>query len=70
MADFRDTPPEKIVLNGFKDFKVFKVLKVLKAPLSKKVPPPARKQAGEQNRTKPLKFRYGTNITPFILKFI
>ena len=67
MADFRDTPPEKIVLNDFKDFKVFKVLK---APLSKKVSPPAREQTGEQNRTKPLKFRYGTNITPFILKFI
>ena len=44
MADFRDTPPEKIVLNDFKDFKVFKVLK---APLSKKVSPPALSQTGE-----------------------
>ena len=48
MADFRDTPPEKIVLNDFKDFKVFKVLK---APPKKKVPPPAFSQAGG---TKPL----------------
>ena len=47
MADFRDTPPEKIVLNDFKDFKVFKVFKVLKAPLSKKVSPPALSQTGE-----------------------
>lgn len=46
MADFRDTPPEKIVLNDFKDFKVFKVLK---APPKKTVPPPALSQAGEQS---------------------
>lgn len=53
MADFRDTPPEKIVLNGFydpKDFKVVKDFKVIKVSFPpKKVPPPASVQAGEQS---------------------
>ncbi len=48
MADFRDTPPEKIVLNDPKDFKVVKVLKV--SP-PKKSSPACEKAGGG---TKPL----------------
>lgn len=49
MADFRDTPPEKIVLNGFYDPKDFKVIKVSFPP--KKSSPVGEKADGG---TKPL----------------
>ncbi len=56
MADFRDTPPEKIVLNDFKDFKVFKILKA--PPLKKSFPACFLAGGGTVNR------KHGTKMPP------